>query len=443
VTPLESRMDIANSEIQYLGWNDAESYGLVWKVNGFTGSNLELFDQVQVRGNIVNSHIHHNYYGVYTFGHQDGVWTGNELDHNAGYGFDPHDDTDNLLIENNDVHDNGNHGIIASKRCDHVIVRNNRTYNNTGNGIMLHRSSNDGLVEDNQSHDNSDSGVAIFATARSVIRNNTLLNNANAGIRLSLGASDSVVTGNDIGFSEKGFYFYKGSDAPEPGDDGRPKRNLFQANTVHDISSTGIKMTDGDANRFVNNTFSNVGTQFLFTNSTASEITGAIPNTIVVTLSGAPGLPSDITLRPLSSVRVALQDQYSTARLRDGTRAVFDTTLPLFTAITSSSSLLTLTQALIGSGTQVFKRNFRATPTGTNVYIQPTSWGTNRAWQARINVGTGSVQYVMGDLVPGAQYLAKQGSTTLGTFAANGSGQVTFSVSPGTSSTLTYTLTQQ
>src|SRR5258708_2875804 len=83
-----------------------------------------IFDQVQVRGDITNSHIHNNYYGVYTFGDQDGVWTGNEVDHNVGYGFDPHDDTDNLLIENNEVHHNGNHGIIASKRCDHVIVRN-------------------------------------------------------------------------------------------------------------------------------------------------------------------------------------------------------------------------------------------------------------------------------------------------------------------------------
>ena len=63
-------------------------------------------------------------------GSHDWVVEGNEIDHNAGYGFDPHDDSDNLLIEGNNVHHNGWHGIIVSKRCDHGILRNNVSWNN-------------------------------------------------------------------------------------------------------------------------------------------------------------------------------------------------------------------------------------------------------------------------------------------------------------------------
>src|SRR5689334_25134616 len=49
----ESRMDIVNSEISYLGYNAAESYGLVWKVIGDPGSDFSLYDKVDVFGDIV------------------------------------------------------------------------------------------------------------------------------------------------------------------------------------------------------------------------------------------------------------------------------------------------------------------------------------------------------------------------------------------------------
>jgi parallel beta-helix repeat protein len=444
VTPLESRMDIIDSEISHLGYNAAESYGLVWKVNGYTGSNDQLFDQVQVRGNIMNSHIHHNYYGVYTFGHQDGLWTDNEVNDNVGYGFDPHDDTDDLLIEGNNVHHNGNHGIIASKRCDHVTIRNNVSSFNVGNGIMLHRSSNDGLVEGNTANDNTDSGVAIFASARSVIRNNTLLRNASSGIRMSMGASDSQVTNNEIGFSGKyGFYFYRGSDTPEPNDDGRPKRNTFQGNTIHDVASDGIKMTDGDNNLFIDNTFTAIGTRFNIATSRATELTNnTIPTNVVVTLSGTSSVKSTLTAHiPFASLKINLKDANSTVQFRDSARAVFDPDENLFSGVTSSSSLLSLTQAAIGSTTTVVKRNLVPTPSGMTVYVSPKTWtSTSRAWQARGSNASGSVRYQLGDLVTGTQYRVQQGATDVGTFTADSAGRITFTVTPGTTSTLTYTV---
>ena len=65
---------------------------------------------MNVYGDVLGSHLHHNFWGVYSFGLEGGRWLTNEVDHNAGYGFDPHDDSDHLLIEGNNVHHNGGLG---------------------------------------------------------------------------------------------------------------------------------------------------------------------------------------------------------------------------------------------------------------------------------------------------------------------------------------------
>ena len=95
------------------------------QVRGFckNKSNPELFDEVNVYGNIYDSDIHHNNFGVYTYGHLQGDWRRNQMHDNSGYGFDPHDDSDFLTIHDNTVYNNGYHGIIASKRCNGVSIQ--------------------------------------------------------------------------------------------------------------------------------------------------------------------------------------------------------------------------------------------------------------------------------------------------------------------------------
>ena len=182
VTPLESRMDIIDSNIGYLGYDNSEGYGLTWKV---IGEQAGLFDKVDVLGDIQNSRIHHNFFGVYTFGGRGMQWLNNEVDNNVQYGFDPHDDTDHLLIQGNNVHHNGNHGIIASMRCDHLTIRNNRSWANAQNGIILHRSSDDCLIEQNQCYDNADTGIVLAGSSRCVVRSNLLARNFEAAVRLN------------------------------------------------------------------------------------------------------------------------------------------------------------------------------------------------------------------------------------------------------------------
>ena len=96
-----------------------------YQVRGFCKfkSNPEVFDVVNVYGNIYDSDIHHNHFGMYTYGHQQGDWRRNKMHDNTAYGFDPHDDSDFLTIHDNDVYNNVKHGIIASKRCNGVSIQ--------------------------------------------------------------------------------------------------------------------------------------------------------------------------------------------------------------------------------------------------------------------------------------------------------------------------------
>ncbi len=197
VTPHESRMDVIDSDIGYLGFHGAEAYGMVWKVLGDPTLQPDLYDLVEVYGDILRSRIHHNYFGMYSFGAYAMRMMDNEVDHNVAYGFDPHDDSDLLVIENNNVHHNGTHGIIASQRCDHLTIRYNTSWNNGGNGIMLHRSCNDSLVEQNACLHNGDSGIGIFETSRTLIRHNTCWYNYKSGIRLSVGCLDNEADDNE------------------------------------------------------------------------------------------------------------------------------------------------------------------------------------------------------------------------------------------------------
>lgn len=49
-------------------------------------SNPDVFDDVNVYGDIKSSDIHHMYYGMYSYGHQGGIWTNNLMHDNHQYG---------------------------------------------------------------------------------------------------------------------------------------------------------------------------------------------------------------------------------------------------------------------------------------------------------------------------------------------------------------------
>jgi mannuronan 5-epimerase len=426
----ESRMDVIDSEVGYLGYNASESYGLAWKVLATSPAD---FDTIQVRGNIINSYIHHNYFGVYTYGLQSALWRANEVAYNVQYGFDPHDDSDRLLVENNDIHDNGNHGFIASMRCDHLVVRGNRSYNNGGNGFMLHRSSDYGLIEENQAYDNGDSGIALFASSFNTVRRNMVLRNHKAGIRISVGADDNSIQRNRIGDGDQfGIYVYQGTDAPNAGDDGKPRRNLFAGNQVYGSAVGAIKYSDADVGTFNNNVFAGNAGHLQFMRAGKLTFVGnRFDAATVIDFSGDPDLTTDAIFASTPRV-VFTQDSDATVRFSSTARNVFEVQPAAMTTVSATSSQLRLTSAQTGGAATVTTRGLTVTPSAGVVNVIPLSWGsgpgTGRQWRASLGSGSGNVQFTLTDLAAEAKYdILANGAPMQAQVRSDAAGRLVFS----------------
>jgi mannuronan 5-epimerase len=249
--PLQSRMDIVDSEIQYLGYGAPESYGLVWKV---VAPEPYVFDEVRVYGNVINSKIHDNYFGVYTSGAKNSEWRHNEIHHNAQYGLAPHNRSDDLRIEDNDIHHNGHHGITARQRCARIVVRNNRVWDNGEGGIILHRGADDAVITGNRVYNNSDAGIMLYDSARDVVRDNVVRGNKRSGVLVLMGTTDSRVERNDIG--DNGYYGLfvgRGKGRVERPDQGLPRRNVIADNLVYGSGVDDLRLGEVGANRIGDN----------------------------------------------------------------------------------------------------------------------------------------------------------------------------------------------
>lgn len=202
-----SRMDIYNSELGYLGYSrqlslDTSPYGVSWRMSNGKGGTTVL------TGEIINSKFHHNYFGAYTFGATGMTWKGNEFYSNIRYGLDPHDDSNGFLVENNRAYDNGSHGIIFSKRCINNTIKNNISYNNKLHGIMLHEKSDHNIIENNVLYGNTDA-IALWHSSNNIIRNNSITDNKR-GIRANEASVENIITNNRILMTKQyGIYFYK------------------------------------------------------------------------------------------------------------------------------------------------------------------------------------------------------------------------------------------
>ncbi|HEY0552208.1 MAG TPA: right-handed parallel beta-helix repeat-containing protein, partial [Verrucomicrobiae bacterium] len=436
VTPRESRMDILDSDIGYLGSHDAEAYGLVWKVIespvSSYGALTNLYNLVNVYGDIIHSRVHHNYFGHYSFGSFGQRLADNEMDHNVGYGFDPHDDSDYLVIENNNVHHNGWHGIIASQRCNNTIIRNNTSWSNGRNGIMLHRYCNDSLIENNRCFHNGDSGVALFDNARTIVRGNICLQNFNAGIRMSVGSQDNLIENNEFANGANyGLYLYQGGDLPFPGDDGHPKRNRFINNRIHHNANVGLFLTTGDDNLFAGNIFeANYGSLVLENGKRNRFESNAIPREAVVRTTGAPDFLASTIARNQPALSIQL-DPFSTMIFEDTAGRVFATEESgLATTAGLNTSVLTLASPQIGAASYVQLRNLSVKPDAGTVAVTVMTWNIagslNKRWLAQASPTTRRITYKIGDLTPNTDYVLLRNGIEI-KYTADGAGTISFS----------------
>ncbi|MEZ4859702.1 MAG: right-handed parallel beta-helix repeat-containing protein [Caldilineaceae bacterium] len=237
------RMDIVKTEIAFIGQPKQRNsgggvYGLSWRVE-----NSSRFQHELTTGTYEENDIHDNYMGFYSFGATGMVLRNNKVYNNIQYGLDPHDDSNNFIVEFNDVHNNGNHGIIFSRRCVNNVIRNNHSYDNALHGIMLDRESNNNSVYDNIVSGNVD-GVALWRSELNAIYNNEVDGNKR-GIRLNRRSADNVVYDNKVLNSlQYGVYLYEESRA-----------NWFLRNTLTD-NRTGFYIRALN-NFIINNSISN------------------------------------------------------------------------------------------------------------------------------------------------------------------------------------------
>jgi len=244
-----SRMDIYNSELAYLGYATSPDlavspYGVSWKLA------KDKLKKVLLTGEVINNKFHHNYFGAFTFGATGMTWRGNEFYENIVYGLDPHDDSNGFLVENNTLYGNGSHGIIFSKRCMYNTIRNNYSYNNKLHGIMLHEKSDFNIIENNILEGNT-SGVALFASSNNIIRNNTIKNNR-YGVRANVSSNNNAIQNNYISGSKLyGVYFYD-----------KANSNLIRENTI-ERNDVAIYVRS-DANEISKNNlaYNNIGISF-------------------------------------------------------------------------------------------------------------------------------------------------------------------------------------
>ncbi|KRA96200.1 mannuronan epimerase [Pseudomonas sp. Root68] len=243
----------------------------------------------------------------------------------SGYGFDPHEQTVNMVIKNSVSHGNGLDGFVADFLSDSTFennvaydndrhgfnivtsthdftLTNNVAYNNGGTGIVVQRGSEDipspsnititgGEVYGNGAegvliklssevtvsgvdiHDNASAGVRIYGSNHVEIIDNTLNNNS-----LGSPVPEIIIQSYDDTLGVSGKYF-NGSD------------NTIQGNLISgsDLSTYGVaeRNEDGtDRNAIIGNTISHTSSGATLIYGDGSYVSATVPMTIVQGTAG-------------------------------------------------------------------------------------------------------------------------------------------------------------
>ncbi|WP_415769067.1 M10 family metallopeptidase C-terminal domain-containing protein [Pseudomonas sp. LB3P38] len=243
----------------------------------------------------------------------------------SGYGFDPHEQTVNMVIKNSVSHGNGLDGFVADFLSDSTFennvaydndrhgfnvvtsthdftLTNNVAYNNGGNGIVVQRGSEDipspsnititgGEVYGNGAegvliklssevtvsgvniHDNTSAGIRIYGSNHVEIIDNTLNNNS-----LGNPVPEIIIQSYDDTLGVSGKYF-NGSD------------NTIQGNIISgsNLSTYGVaeRNEDGtDRNAIIGNTISHTSKGATLVYGAGSYVSATVPMTTVQGTAG-------------------------------------------------------------------------------------------------------------------------------------------------------------
>ncbi len=240
------RMDIHNAEMSYLGYQTGGQSGLAWRETATKGdpANADII-KTGPTGEILDSNIHNNYYGQYSFEAFGLKVLRNSFHDNVKYGFDPHDFSTRFEVANNVSYNNGSHGIIFSRGCTYNLVHDNVIYDNQSlgqpvHGIVLDRGSDHNQVYNNTIYGNT-FGIGLFQSSNNYVHDNTIYNNA-------------------TGIVAKATYIDEQGRDPTDRYDGLSTDNNIVGNNIHDNSDQGIYLFErADHNTIDNNKITNNG----------------------------------------------------------------------------------------------------------------------------------------------------------------------------------------
>ncbi len=248
------RMDIRNAEIMHLGYEErnervgygkGEPSGISWRLRP-PGTTEPASGP---KGSIINSKVHHNYFGMYSYEATGLEIRDSEFYSHYFYGLDPHDYSHGFVVANNVIRDNGYTGLIFSRHCTDNEIYGNEIYNNGAHGFMLDRGSDRNVFRDNQVYANASDGIAIYQSSQNVITDNRVQNNQRSGLRIS------------AEFDPDDLY------------DGLATDNLVANNFIADNGRDGIYIVDrADYNRILGNRVERNGRSGLLLNSGLSTV---------------------------------------------------------------------------------------------------------------------------------------------------------------------------
>ena len=121
----------------------------------------------------------------------------------SGYGFDPHEETVNMVIENCVSHGNGLDGFVADYLIDSTFV-NNVAYDNDRHGFNIVTSTNSFSLVDNVAYGNGGGGIVVQRGSEDIpsptditITGGALYDNGAEGILVKM-SNDVTISGVDI-----------------------------------------------------------------------------------------------------------------------------------------------------------------------------------------------------------------------------------------------------
>jgi len=197
------RMDVIRSEVAYLGWSAGEPSGLAWRLRaGYGGDDPVTANNIKVgaTGSILNSNIHNNYFGQYSFQAYGLRVFNNEFHDNAFYGFDPHDYSTGFEVAYNQIYNNGTHGISFDAGSTKNLVYGNTNAGNGVDGVTVKGPADPAQVVDSRNKitrnsimANGRKGIKVDATANRGIQPPTITSAPGASVVTGTAAPNALV----------------------------------------------------------------------------------------------------------------------------------------------------------------------------------------------------------------------------------------------------------